>query len=232
MAGGIEIIPPALAPGAPGPPVSAPPGSPTMPARAPGPNSWSYRAPPPTSQVPATAPGAGPLAVIGQILTAATVIISCGAMFHGDSSIPQAPPVPTVVDLDRAIVEIVGEQNDILSNAIQNHDWSYIASYTPGRLEAIMKLFPTNPEVAYSLFQMAYGKVLELMVRDALNIDERTSGYFEHRGGKNESDFWGHGPIEGIGYDITTPPEVEPHELRPGYGENLRTVPYRPPWMP
>ena len=227
---------PVQAPGAPGSPVSTPPGTPNVPARAPGfgPNSFqpgSYRAPPPTNQVPATAPGAA--SVVGQILTGAAVILSCGALFHGDSSIDQqAPPTPTVVDLDKAFVEIVKQQNEILSNAIQNHDWSYIAAYTPGRMEAIMRIFPNSPWVAYAIFQMAYGKVLELMVRDALNIDERTSGYFEHRGGKNEADFWGHGPIKGLGYDITTPEGIKRHEQRPGYGENLRTVPYKPPWRP
>lgn len=170
---------------------------------------------------------------MGQILTGAAVILGCGALFHGDSSIDQqAPPTPTVVDLDKAFVEIVKQQNEILSNAIQNHDWSYIAAYTPGRMEAIMRIFPNSPWVAYAIFQMAYGKVLELMVRDALNIDERTSGYFEHRGGKNEADFWGHGPIKGLGYDITTPEGIKRHEQRPGYGENLRTVPYKPPWRP
>ena len=80
------------------------------------------------------------------------------------------------------------------------------------------------------LFQMAYGKVLELMVRDALNIDNRPQLH-QHRGGANEADFWGLGPIEGLSYDITTPDAAQKHYAR-RYGENLRILPYKPPWTP
>jgi RHS repeat-associated protein len=228
---------PVQAPGTPSPPVSTPPGTPSAPARAPGfgPNSFrpgTWQAPPQTVQVPATAPGAttGPRVWAGRILAGPLVILGFGMLFHGDSPVPPAT-TPTLADLDKAIVEIVKQQNDILSSAIQRHDWSLIAAYTPKRMEAIMRIFPNHPELAYKLFQLAYGKVLELMVDDALRIDDRTSGYFEHRGGANEADWWGHGPIEGLAYDLTTPGAEEKHYDR-RYGENLRVIKYKPPWMP
>jgi hypothetical protein len=54
----------------------------------------------------------------------------------------------------------------------------------PKQMAAILKYAQSQPWIAYSIFQMAYGKTLELMVRDVLMIDPVTSGYFEHLGGK------------------------------------------------
>lgn len=235
-----------------GPPLGAP-GASNLPLRTPGISPDAFRqpfieppgAPPPVEAPPglppetATLPGAesatGAEAVLGaaRVVTAATVVVASGATFASDSSIGPAPP--SAAELDQAMVRIVREQNARLRKAVESGDLSLIHLYRPGlhkRVTELLQAATTNPWLvftAYNLFRLAYGKTLELMVNDAIQIDPVASQGFEHLGGANQADWVGLGSLAGVLYDLTTEAGAESHMER-FYGERMRIVTYDPPW--
>ncbi|MEV7451404.1 hypothetical protein [Streptomyces nigra] len=127
------------------------------------------------------------------------------------------------------------EQNARLRKAVESGDLSLIQLYRPGlhkRVTELLQAATTNPWLvftAYNLFRLAYGKTLELMVNDAIQIDPVASQGFEHLGGANQADWVGLGSLAGVLYDLTTEAGAESHMER-FYGERMRIVTYDPPW--
>jgi hypothetical protein len=101
---------------------------------------------------------------------------------------------------------------------VRNWDFSLIAAYQPGAMKGILERAQGNPWAALRLLHKAYGKTLELMIDDALQTDDVTSGYFEHLGGKNQAD-WRR--IDGVLYDVCTTDTKAEHLCR-FYGERMR----------
>jgi hypothetical protein len=211
--------------------VTAPGGGPVEPVTAPGGGPVE----------PASLPGAGSAAEadimlgVGRFVTGATVVVSAGATFTSDEKVP--PPPPTAAELDQAMVRIVGQQNARLSQMVKAGDLSLIKLYQPGlhaRIVQDLALAQKNPWALYSAFAKltwAYGKALELMVDEALQIDEVAGGAFKHLGGKNQADWVAGGALAGVLYDLTTnhPDAIAKHHAR-FYGEKMRVVTYQPPW--
>jgi RHS repeat-associated protein len=231
---------PAQAPGVPEAPIEAPPTGPAQPAAAPGAATESAVAPGAATEA-ATAPGllTDALVLAGRVLTGAAVVISTGMTFHGDA--PLGPPAPTLVELDQTIVRIAAQQNARLSQAVKAGDYSLLKLYRPGlynRMVSELDRAKTDPWAYYKAFKIltwAYGKTLEIMVDEALQVDDVAGGYFEHQGGKSQPDWILRGvggDGNGLMYDLTTddPQTIQDHLDRPGYGPNLRIVPYKPPW--
>jgi RHS repeat-associated protein len=174
----------------------------------------------------AVAPGASSalgegLAVAGQVAAGVAVVGIAGLTIPGHE--PAGPPPPTSAELDAAFVRIARQQNARLENAVRNWDFTLIATYTPGRMKAIMKFAQTAPWLAYALLHMAYGKTLELMIDEALEFDDVTSGRFTHLGGANQADWKRE---DGVLYDVCSLDTVDEHSCR-FYGEKMRIFPHR-----
>ena len=106
---------------------------------------------------------------------------------------------------------------------MRNWDFSLIAAYQPGRMRAILRTAQSQPWLSLALLHMAYGKTLELMIDDALRIDDVTAGYFEHLGGANQAD-WRRN--DGVLYDVCTTDTAAEHTCR-FYGEHMRIFEHR-----
>lgn len=219
------------APGAPGAgPVSAPGVAGGAPVSAPGAAGAAEGAiaPGAAGAESAIAPGASSalgdsLAVAGEVAGGAAIVATAGLTIPGHEPLPQAPPTPTSAELDQAFVRIAQQQNARLEQAVRNWDFSLIAAYQPGRMRAIMRFAQSAPWAAISLLHMAYGKTLELMIDDALQIDDVAGGYFGHLGGKNQADWQ---RSDGVLYDVCTTDTAAEHTCR-FYGERMRIFEHR-----
>jgi RHS repeat-associated protein len=155
--------------------------------------------------------------VAGVVAGAATVLVA-GATIPGDSPLPEATPTPTSAELDAAFVRIAQREEARLREMVRNWDFSLIAAYQPGAMKAILRMAQSRPWAALSLLHKAYGRTLELMIDDALQTDDVTSGYFEHLGGANQADWRRY---DGVLYDVCTTDTRAEHLAR-FYGERMR----------
>ncbi|PRY25828.1 SpvB/TcaC N-terminal domain-containing protein [Pseudosporangium ferrugineum] len=176
-----------------------------------------------TAIAPGAASGLGEgLAVAGKVAAGAAVVLVAGLTVPGHQPLTYAP-TPTSAELDQAFVRIARQQNTRLENAVRNWDFSLIAAYQPGRMRAILKFSQSAPWLAMSLLHMAYGKTLELMIEDALRVDDVAGGYFTHLGGAHQADWES---IHGVLYDVCTTDTAAEHICR-SYGEHMRIFEHR-----
>jgi hypothetical protein len=118
------------------------------------------------------------------------------------------------VELNERFASVVREQNQLLAAHLRTYSQLYLS---PGEFDA-----------AVGAPARAYGQILERMVADAVAADPDLALNFEYLSGPNAPDFTGHGPLEGLLFDVTTNLGEASHYLR-FYGENLVVHTYTRP---
>jgi RHS repeat-associated protein len=141
-------------------------------------------------------------------------------------NVPRVGPViPTAVELNQLFAEKLAAQNQRLQGNL-----GLIKKYEP-KLYARIMSGKMPHDITWMLARIAYGKTLEKMVAEDLKKDPRTRPYFEYVSefsGAYKPDFVGHGPLEGVSFDITTVDAIKAHRARP-YGKELVLHVYRRP---
>jgi hypothetical protein len=122
------------------------------------------------------------------------------------------------VELNEKLAEIVQQQNQRLAGDLGNQ-------------MATPRLSPGEYEAAMGAPARAYGTALERMVEAAIRSQPSLAPYLKYvsQPGRENPDWVGQGPLEGLMFDLTTEAGAAKHYLR-SYGENLVVHTYTRPF--